>query len=141
MVNGLNGGLNVTGVQTTTTETTTTTTREGVPAARPVATYGCAGGAPMNEGDFSGAMSTINKEGFDETKLSTAKQIAEGNCMSAHQISEICKAFGFEETKLSFAKFAYKHCTEPQNYFKVNNVFGFSSSTDELNNYIEKANR
>ena len=72
----------------------------------------------------------------DLTRLKTAKQIAGSNCLSTGQIVEICKVFGFEETKLDFAKFAYDHCTEKQNYFKVNNVFGFSSSVDDLTNYI-----
>ena len=142
-VNGMNMGVtindpNVTTVQTTTTRTTTTTT-ETQREAQPVAEehHGCRGAYSMTADDFSSAISTIKDQGFDETKLSTAKQIAEGNCLTAGQITEVCKTFGFEETKLSFAKFAYHHCTEPQNYFKVNNVFGFSSSVEELNKYIQ----
>ena len=144
--NGMNGGVTITNpnmtgttVQTTTTTTTTTSDipHEGIPAATPVARYGCAGADRMAEGDFSSALSTIQNQGFEESKLSTAKQIAGGNCLSAGQIADICKAFGFEETKLAFAKFAYKRCTEPQNYFKVNNVFGFSSSVDDLNAFIQ----
>lgn len=142
-VNGMNMGVttavpNATTVQTTTTRTTTTST-EGVPAANNsgMAAQGCTGAYPMAQGDFNSAISTIKNQGFEETKLSTAKQIASGNCLSAGQITEICKTFGFEDTKLQFAKFAYAHCTEPNNYFKINNVFGFSSSTDELNNYIQ----
>lgn len=141
-VSGANMSVNINDpnatVQTTTTRTVTrtTTVEESAPAAQP-AHVGCRGSYPMNGSDFSSALSTINSQGFDETKLSTAKQIAGGNCLSPGQIAEICKAFGFEETKLDFAKFAYTHCTEPNNYFKVNNVFGFSSSVDALNSYIQ----
>ncbi len=146
-VNGLNMGVtitdpNATTVQTTTTRTTTTTTStQPVTQEQPVYSHpehrGCRDAYPMQHGDFESAINTIKGQGFDETKLSTAKQIAESNCLSAGQIAEICKTFGFEDTKLTFAKFAYHHCTEPQNYFKINNVFGFSSSVDELNTYIE----
>ncbi|HWB63039.1 MAG TPA: DUF4476 domain-containing protein [Chitinophagales bacterium] len=148
-VAGVNMGVTVNdpalnaSVQTTTTRTvthTTTTTTETTPPPPPAPApvpVGCKGQFPMAPGDFSSAVSTIKNQGFDETKLSTAKQIAGGNCLSAGQIAEICKLFGFEETKLTFAKFAYDHCTEPQNYFKINNVFGFSSSVDELNSYIQ----
>lgn len=138
-VNGVNMSVTtpgVTTVQTTTTRTTTTETNMQ-PEGERQEHHGCSGAYPMQPGDFKSAISTINEQGFDETKLSTAKQIAEGNCLSANQIADICKTFGFEETKLSFAKFAYKHCTERNNYFKVNSVFGFSSSVEELNKYIE----
>ena len=141
-VNGLNMDVkitdpNVTTVQTTTTRTTTTTTeREPAYHEEHHTHAGCKGEWPMNASDFASALSTIKGQGFDETKLSTAKQIAGSNCLSTNEITDICKVFGFEETKLDFAKFAYAHCTEPQNYFKVNNVFGFTSSVDDLNKFI-----
>lgn len=121
---------------TTTHTTTTTTTNNNTVVKEQVVPVGCVGAYPMGSSDFSSALSTVKNQGFDETRLKTAKQIAGGNCLSTNQISEICKVFGFEETKLDFAKFAYDHCTEPKNYFKINNVFGFSSSVDDLTDYI-----
>lgn len=145
---GLPGvGVNVTvndpflnGTTTTTTRTTTTTTGTVTPAPNtpppaPVA-VGCNGNYPMASGDFQSALGTISKQGFEETKLSTAKTIAGKQCLSTGQIIQICKAFGFEQSKLDFAKFAYSRCTDQGNYFKVNDVFGFSSSVDELNQFI-----
>lgn len=134
---------NMSTTQTTTTRTTTTTTTTGDPAYTQEVRHeehhrGCREAWPMNAGDFASALNTIKGQGFDETKLSTAKQIAGSNCLSANQIADICKTFGFEETKLDFAKFAYKRCTEPNNYFKINNVFGFSSSVEDLNSYIQQ---
>ena len=125
---------------TTTHTTTTTTTNNNTVVQEQVVPVGCVGAYPMSSGDFSSALSTVKNQGFDETRLKTAKQIAGGNCLSTNQISEICKVFGVEETKLDFAKFAYDHCTEPKNYFKINNVFGFSSSVDDLTDYISGKN-
>ncbi len=121
-----------------TTQTTTTTTSSSSSSISPMyntssANIGC---AEMMAGDFTSALATIKKQGFDDTRLSTAKQIAGSNCLNTNQISSICKEFGFEKSKLEFAKYAYEHCSETQNYFKVNNVFSFSSSADELNTYI-----
>jgi hypothetical protein len=139
-VNVNDPNANTTAVQTTTIRTTTTTTsnsmESGTPSGQPAA-QGCNGAYPMAPGDFSSALRTVKNQGFEDSKLSTAKQIAGANCLSAGQIAEICKAFGFEESKLKFAEFAYDHCTEPQNYFKINNVFGFSTSVDDLNAYIQ----
>ena len=144
-VNGLNMGVTINDpnatVQTTTTRTTTTTTEveRGTPPPPPVNTAprGCNGAYNMMPGDFQSAINTIKGQSFDETKLSTAKQIAGKNCLSSGQITEVCKLFGFEDNKLAFAKFAYDHCTDPQNYFKVNSVFSFSSNVDDLNQYIQ----
>ena len=125
-------------VQTTTTHTTTTTGYQTTAVEQPASTQvGCSGAYPMNTTDFSSALATVKKQGFDETKLKTAKQIAGSNCLNTAQIAQICQAFGFEESKLDFAKYAYDYCTEKKNYFKINNVFGFSSSVDELTEYIQ----
>jgi hypothetical protein len=137
---GVNVSINDPAVQTTTTTTTiSSSSTSGGYTSAPVqqAPVGCNGQYPMNPSDFSNALKTVSNEGFDETRLSTAKQIASSNCLSTGQITQICKTFGFEETKLSFAKYAYEFCTDRKNYFNVNNVFGFSSSKEELNSYIQ----
>ncbi|MCX6198128.1 MAG: DUF4476 domain-containing protein [Bacteroidetes bacterium] len=133
----MNVTINDPTLQTTTHTTTTHTTHTTEVVHEQPAQVDCVGAYPMSSGDFSNVLSTIKGQGFADTQLKTAKQIAGSNCLSTNQISEICKVFGFEETKLDFAKFAYDHCTEPKNYFKINNVFSFSSSSDELNDYVQ----
>jgi len=152
---GINAGVNVGGVgvnisinepffggNTTITETTTIGTMHGGHSNQPIAIQDnnptCVNRIPMNPGDFNNALATIRNQGFDETRLRTAKQIAESNCLNTNQIIAICQIFGFEDSKLDFAKFAFEACVEPRNYFKVNNVFGFSSSVDELTDYISR---
>ncbi|MBL7766614.1 MAG: DUF4476 domain-containing protein [Chitinophagaceae bacterium] len=142
---GLNMNVNINDplVNTQMTTTTTTTTyHDGYedngnrnPGAGRNRT-GCQGYA-MSPGDFENARKTIADEGFDETRLTMAKQIISSNCMTSSQIVNMCKTFSFEESKLDFAKFAYEHCSDPGNYFNVNNVFSFSSSKTELSNYIQ----
>jgi hypothetical protein len=140
---GINMSININDpiIVNGTTQTTTTTTSSSSSSNSqinntPTSTnVGC---TEMMAGDFTSALATIKKQGFDDTRLSTAKQIAGSNCLNTNQISSICKEFGFEESKLEFAKFAYDHCSEKKNYFKVNNVFSFSSSIDELNTYIQE---
>lgn len=132
----------------TVTETTTTHSSSGYSSNNQNQNYnndvprprGCTNRIPMSNRDFASAFETVKNLGFDETRLKTAKQIVSSNCMNTGQISQICGIFGFEESKLDFAKFAYEFCVEPKNYFKINNVFGFSSSVDELNDYIQNRN-
>jgi len=156
---GVNAGVNIGGVgvnisinepvitgSTTITETTTVTTGGTVVAQprqpREVVVVdnnpSCVNKRPMNPNDFNAALQTIRNQGFDESRLKTAQQVAQNNCLNTNQIIEICKIFGFEETKLSFAKFAFDSCVEPRNYFKLNDIFSFSSSADELNDFISR---
>jgi hypothetical protein len=128
----LNGSVTQT---TTTTHTTTSSNTTSTNNNQPVV-VSCRNASPMSSSDFSSALTSVKNQGFDETRLKSAKQIAGSNCLNTSQIKQLCQVFGFEETKLDFAKFAYDHCTEPNNYFKINDVFGFSSSVDELNDYV-----
>ncbi len=145
---GINAGVNVNGVGVSIhvndgslgtvshTQTVSTTTTSGQTVIYDDAPEGCMGARCMTQGNFNSALQSIKNQGFDDTRLKTAKQIASSNCLNASQIADICRVFGFDESKLDFAKFAYNSCTEQNNYFKVNDVFSFSSSVDELTDYI-----
>jgi hypothetical protein len=162
-VDGMNMGINMNvpdmNVQTSGTTTTSTTTKtttsssssnSTVPAhtTRPsepannqptnttiVGNGNCT--RSMDAASFGKAKQTIESKGFDDTKLSTAKQVAKANCLTTDQILEIMKIFGFEDSRLEFAKYAYDFCFDQNNYYTVGEGFSFDSSTEELNEYIE----
>lgn len=120
------------------TQTTTTTTHTGGSSVHyDEPEIGCGGHSCMTSGNFNAALATIEKQGFEETKLKTAKQVIKANCLNVDQIIKIINTFGFEESKLDFAKFAYDYCIEKNNYFKLNGIFSFSSSVDELSDYVQ----
>ncbi|MBZ0207007.1 MAG: DUF4476 domain-containing protein [Flavobacteriales bacterium] len=134
------GGTSTTTTTTTTTTYTSTTTGTAAPAPAPVEEDPVVAGGcrqAMSATDFEDARKSIDSKGFDETKLTLAKQIAGSNCLSTSQVKSIMELFGFEDSKLDFAKFAYDHVMDRNNYYKVNDAFGFSSSVDELNSYIQ----
>jgi hypothetical protein len=91
----------------------------------------------MDVASFNKAKQTIESKGFDDTRLSTAKQVAKSNCLTTDQILEVMTIFGFEESRLEFAKYAYDYCFDKNNYYNVSQGFTFDSSTEELNQYIE----
>lgn len=134
---GTINSTNTTTTQTTTTRTyTNTTTDNGGYAAPPQASSQCV--YPMDFPSFKSAKETIGKSSFEDTKLSTAKTIIGGNCVSSEQVMQICSLFSFEQTKLDFAKFAYKKVTDRGNYFKVANIFTFDASKTDLNDFISQ---
>jgi hypothetical protein len=154
MGENINMGVNTTGLNSTTTYTTTTTTTTtssgnqsgGVAAPKqntvqpeqPTAKVAAGCSSPMSSGDFANAKSSIQKQSFAETQYKTAQQITRNNCLSVAQVKEIIQLFSFERNRLDFAKFAYDFTTDKKNYYMVNDVFSFSSSVDELNDFIDK---
>lgn len=160
-VDGMNMGINMnvpnaeiqtSGTTTTTTRTTTSssssnsnvpahTTRPSEPSPNQPSNATISGNGncirSMDAASFNKAKQTIESKGFDETRLSTAKQVAKANCLTTDQIQEIMTIFGFEESRLEFAKYAYDFCFDKNNYYNVSQGFSFDSSTEELNEYIE----
>ena len=96
---------------------------------------------PMSVANFNDAKNTIAQANFEETKKSTAKTILASNCVTTSQVIELCRMFDFEATKLEFAKFAYSKTYDKANYYKVNVVFDFDASKEDLNRFIQKGGR
>lgn len=141
---GINVNVNVndpvmSGTRTTTTTTTTDGYYEDSPSHHGNHHHdeGCNRRYAMSPRDFNAALATLKKQSFDDSKLKTAKQITTANCLSVDQVMQVASLFGFEETKLDYAKFAYDYCIEPRQYFKLNGIFSFSSSSDALSDYVQ----
>lgn len=92
----------------------------------------------MSEQDFNELRKMINNTPYSSTKMTIAKQACSYTCISAEQVREICRLFTFDSDRLTFAKYAYDHCYDRRNYFKVNEVFTFTSSVNELNRFINQ---
>lgn len=130
--------------QTTyTTVVTTTETNSSQPSINqpdPMPGYdgrtGC--NNPMTEERFSQVKETISSKDFEETKHTVAKQVMNANCLFASQVKEIMLLFDFESTRLEFAKEAYSHTYDSDNYYLLNDAFDFESSVSELNEFISK---
>lgn len=123
---------------------TTTTTGAPVPMSAPAPDhfvmpgYGGPVGCPwpMDEGQFSNAQRSIASKGFEDSKLTIARQITGANCLTVDQVRRIMMLFDFEQSKLDYAKFAYNKTFDIGNYFLLNDAFDFESSIDELNAHI-----
>ena len=136
------GSVGITPVQNSAAMETTTTTRSqgGSVGIRPIrAATACQ--TRMDHNTFSSAKTTVANAGYEDTKLSAAENILTANCMNTDQVVAMCKLFGFEETRLKFAKFAYSKTTDPDNYLKVSNIFNSDASKAELNNFISNGGR
>lgn len=134
--------LTTTSSETTTTVKTTETRSTGMPTspptppapATPEEVVKC---APMDAKTFASAKRSVSSKAFADEKKTTARQVLKSNCMSTDQIIEILGTFSFEDDKLEVAKLAHDRCSDPENYWKVNDVFTFSDSIEELDEFLE----
>jgi len=145
------GGINTnSSVRQTTTTTTTTTTRTNTnpavgqpvpttpvaaPAPAPVRSAGCI--SAVSSADLASGKKSITSSSFSDTQMKTAKIFTKNNCLSVAQIKEIVGIFSFEASKIEYAKYAYDYCVDKKNYYQLNDAFSFSSSSDELNVFLE----
>jgi hypothetical protein len=164
-VDGMGGGINMnvsaadldidntSSVHSTTTTTTTHSSGDNFdshaghnhphsPAPAPVVylpgyngPVGCP--VPMSPNGFSDLKRTVNSKTFEDTKLTIAKQVVSSQCLLTNQVKDLLGCFTFEANKLEMAKNCYTRTYDIGNYFKVNDVFTFESSIEELNEYIE----
>ncbi len=126
------GGTQVTGQNTGT----------GMPTTPPMPVYTgptytgpCNCQQPMSRNAFQRALSTLQSQTFDNTRLDLAKNIARNNCLLASDVKALTATFEFENNKLEFARFAYDYTLDVSNYFEVAEALDYEHSRTELMEY------
>jgi hypothetical protein len=139
-VNGITSSTTVTTSGTGSTGTVNTNINSGTGSGTATLNTNTAGAAqcffPMEDGDFENALGSIQNQSFSDDMLTVTRQVIRGNCLSTEQIVQICEQFDFEDDRLTVAKEAYLKCTDKNNYYLVNDVFDFSDSIEELEQFI-----
>lgn len=104
-----------------------------IPAPRPVCMEPVPGNPVFNFRDF---IYTLRNQRFESDRLSIARQGLYNNYFDTYQIKEVLSLLEYEESRLEFAKDAYYNCVDKQNYYRINDMFRFSSSIHQLEEYI-----
>ena len=144
-VNGVGINMNVSGIENqnnTVTNSTTTTTIQtksntnaysnGNNVVKPKTSC-----AAMSPSTMSSVLDQLKKQAFEDNKMNVIKQVLGSNCISSTQVKQLMSEFSFEENKLRVAKMCYSKTTDKGNYFMLNDAFSFSSSADELQQFLE----
>lgn len=92
---------------------------------------------PMGNDAFQKAKESIQAKNFSSAQLTVAKQVIDANCLIVSQIKEIMKIFDFEDSRLEFAKYAYRKTYDLDNYYQVNDAFEFEGSVSRLDEFIK----
>ena len=92
----------------------------------------------MTNIDFTQAKESLRREWFENTRLTTAKQIIDQNYFTSKQVKEMVLLFTFENNRLDIAKYAYGKTVDKGNYFVMNDAFAFNSNKEKLSEYIRE---
>jgi hypothetical protein len=101
---------------------------------KPASNNGCVRTADNTA--ISNITNSINGKSFASDKLKTAETFLKNTCVTTEQVKGLVKLFSFEGDKLSFAKTAFGRCVDKENYYMVADEFTFSSSSEELMEFI-----
>lgn len=94
-------------------------------------------GNGSNDPSFQQFLTAVENETFDSKKLDMCKSYADKTQLSAQQIADISKKYGFDSNRLEWAKYAYAKCYDKANYFLLKSTFDFTSNYSALEEYIE----
>lgn len=127
-----------TSVVSTTVISSSSTNASSGNISTPVSSQPVAIKCAVSNTEFESIKKNISSKSFEDSKLTIAKQISDSKCLTSVQVRDIMKLFSFEETRLTFAKYAYKRVVDKENYYVVNDAFQFENSIEELNESIGK---
>ena len=96
---------------------------------------------PLSEPDFNGQLVGISARPFEPMQLSAAKKMAETHCLMVSQVKMVIYVFNSESSRLSFAKYAYDHTYDRDNYSEVKDALHSEKSKTELDRYISEKSK
>jgi hypothetical protein len=92
--------------------------------------------SPMTVIEFSDVKNAVAAKSFEDSRMSVAREALIGRCIITDHVKELMMLFTFEKNRLTFAKYAFDHTYDINNYFKLNDAFTFETSVEELDTYI-----
>lgn len=91
----------------------------------------------MNDQSFKELQTLLSREAFEDGKTKLLSVVLSNNMITTAQLITLLGQFSFDERKLVAAKAAYPGIADKQNFFKVTEVFSFSSSKENLLDFIK----
>ena len=95
----------------------------------------------MNSTDFQTVIASMEVKPMSQAKLNIVKRVIENNCLSVSQVRELAMLFSIEDDKLEVAKLCYGKTVDFKDYGKLNDIFTFAASGEDLSVYIRSFKR
>ncbi len=91
----------------------------------------------MSNQEMAQLQATVRRIPFDEDRLLVLQHALQYSTFMSADVRELTRLLSFDTSRLKFAKQAFNNTYDKQNYYIVNTAFDFSSSTRELQQYIQ----
>lgn len=91
----------------------------------------------VSEVDFENLLTAIKNQSFEGDKDNYIKTYMKNAYLTTTQIKTIINLMTYDSSKLDIAKFLFTNCVDKQNYFHVAEAMQFSSSKNDLNNFVK----
>jgi hypothetical protein len=92
----------------------------------------------VSSSDMTSILKALKNESFDSTRGKLARMIVCGSLLTSRQIADMAKTFSFDSKRYDFLVYAYKYCSDPQNYVVAANTLEFSSNRSDLMKKISR---
>jgi len=89
-----------------------------------------------NNFDFEQFFNAVKSQSFNNSKIEIIKGQNNNARWRTEEIKRLMQLFSFDKDKLEVAKLCYQNCIDKQNYFNLYGLFSFSSSSTDLNKFI-----
>ncbi len=80
----------------------------------------------------------IKAESFSDDKMDLVRTSLKNKCINSDQAMKIVNSFTFDGDKIEMSKFCFDHMTDRNNASKLLDLFSYSSSKEELQEYFGK---
>lgn len=90
----------------------------------------------LNNQDLNDLKARVDDRVTDTEKLKLMKSVLEERTYYSVQVRTMVDWLAFEASRLDFAKWSYERILDKQDYWKLEDVFTFSSSKDEFSEHI-----
>lgn len=93
----------------------------------------------ISEEDFDDIYEFVNKESFDSNRYKAIVTATKYAYLSTNQIGRLLSLFTFDgDEKLDAAKLLFENAVDKHNYYKLTELFTFSSNKEELLDFINE---
>lgn len=92
----------------------------------------------MSSYDVDMLVESMSKKNLDASKFEIAKQAISNSSILAEDVKRIMHTFQFENSRLDFAKYAYPHVYDQQNFYRVYDAFQFETSITDMQRWMKK---
>ncbi|MCQ2188979.1 MAG: DUF4476 domain-containing protein [Paludibacteraceae bacterium] len=87
---------------------------------------------PYSSEEIDDIVDVVKKLSFDSDRKATLKLLVRMRPITVDGLEKIAKMFSFDKERTEFLVYAYDYCVDKESFYKLKNVYTFSSEADNL---------